>query len=98
MKFIEMNYGTGNVVLADGLRSIGVYPISKNHIVAMLGSNLGYGDPKTSVNFFRSDCNGKLNIIKQHNVDIVLARSKIKCEFLKEVYDEGINVYVIKDG
>ncbi|GAF99155.1 unnamed protein product [marine sediment metagenome] len=82
--------------MADNLISIGVYPISKNHVVAMQGSNLGYGNFNLPAIFFKSSCDDKLKIINQNKIDFVLSRFKVNCEFLNEVYNKEDYVYKVK--
>ena len=96
LKFIERNYGKGNIILADNLLSIGVYPISRNHIVSMQGSNLEYRNPKLPTLFFRSSCKDKQEIINQYKIGLVLSRFKINCDFLEEVYNKKDFIYSIK--
>lgn len=97
LKFIEKNYGKGNIILADNLISIGVYPISRNHVVNIQGSNLGYGNLGIAIRFFASACDDKQKIINQHNVDFVLSRFKINCKFLEEVYNKKDFIYKVKE-
>ena len=96
LKFIEKTYGKGNIILADDLVSIGIYPISKNHVVSIQGSNLGYGDTEIQRLFFKSNCGDKEKIINQFEVDFVLSRFEIDCDFLKKIYNEEDYVYGIK--
>ena len=97
LKFIENNYGKGNTILADRLISVGVYPISQNQIVAMIGGNLWYGDIQIPLNFFTSDlgCEFKENIIRDEEVDLVLSVAQIECDFLRLVYDDFDFVYEV---
>lgn len=96
MKFIGESYGSGNVVLADSLLSIGTYPISRSHAVAIMPSNLAYGDTSIFTGFAASACSEKLRIADNENVDFVLSVFPIDCGFLEEVYRDGDYVYRVR--
>lgn len=96
LKFIEQTYGNGNIILADNLISIAIYPISQNYVIAIQDSNVGYGNPNIPSLFFKFVCEDKKEILNKYNVNFVLSRFKIECDFLDEVYNQGDYVYRVK--
>lgn len=97
IKFIGDSYGTGNIILADSLVSLGTYPISRNHAIAIMPSNLGHGDTTLFSVFVASTCSEKFGIIYNENIDFVLSMLPMNCEFMEEVYSDGDYVYRVTE-
>ena len=95
LQFIDKEIGQNKVVLADPLISFGVYPISKNHVVAIQGANIGLGDMALSGKFFNGNCVEKQKIMTDEKVDIVLSRISLSCPFLIEIYNQKDFVYKV---
>ncbi len=94
MLFIAEEYGQGNNVLADNFMALAVYPISRNHVVALQPGNLGHGKPKLVHDFFDSDCALKREIMGKVQPTIVFYMKPVYCDFLTEVYADHEGAYV----
>lgn len=96
IKWIEENYGNYNVVFARPHISETIYPISRNYVVSITPHA---GIPTTddrvwyTNSFFMGDCKTKGQILDKYEVDYVLVKYKIKCDFLSEIYHEKRYVY-----
>ncbi len=75
---------TGEVILADILISQTIYPITDNHVISLLSSNLGGGETEEVYKFFseQSSCKKKKRILKRNNVSLILSKQEINCNFL----------------
>ena len=84
--------------MADILTSLAIYPITGNHVVAMLSSNLGGGSAKEVYMFFEGDCEEKKRIINMfywtdYKISLILAKEQINCDFLIEEKKKGFYLY-----
>jgi hypothetical protein len=95
IKWIQDNYGKGNIVIAPLFVSSTVYPISKNYVVSILPGQLTGESINASVDFFRFGCEEKKKIANQTKADIVLSKTRIECDFLNEVYNKRNFVYKV---
>ena len=93
IKFVGDAYDLGNIVLADSLLSIAVYPISRNHVVSIMSSNLGFGDSSTFSRFVSGSYSEKQRILKEVNADFVISQNPMNYDFLEEVYRRRDYVY-----
>jgi len=99
IKWIEKNFGNYNIVFARSHISETIYPISKNYVVAITPhANIPTtGERNNDVySFFMGDCNTKKQILEKYNADLVIEKYPIKCDFLKEIYNEGVYVYLVE--
>ncbi len=99
IKWIEKNFGQYNIIFARSHISETIYPISKNYVVAIT-QHAGIpttGERNNDVySFFMGDCNTKKQILEKYGANLVIEKYPIKCDFLEEIYNEGIYVYRIK--
>ena len=97
LKFVDSHYSPGKIVLADPFISFGVFPVGKNHVVAIPGSNLGYGDLKFQALFFSPEesCALKKSILQGFDADLVVSRTEIACDFLEKKFDNGTMVFEV---
>ncbi|MEK6951613.1 MAG: hypothetical protein AABX29_01225 [Nanoarchaeota archaeon] len=107
INYVNENFGKGGVILTDPLIAVGVYPISQNHIVTMINSNLGAWtydtvegtwkeDPLIFFEFLHGECLQKEEIIKRLRVDFILSRYKLECSGIIEIYNKGIAIYDVR--
>ncbi|PKP56186.1 MAG: hypothetical protein CVT88_10460, partial [Candidatus Altiarchaeales archaeon HGW-Altiarchaeales-1] len=99
IKWIEKNFGQYNIVFARSHISETIYPISKNYVVAITPhANIPTTGERNSdvYSFFMGDCNTKKQILEKYNADLVIEKYPIKCDFLKEIYNEGVYVYRVE--
>ena len=96
LNYISENYGEKNVIIADDFVSFAVFPITRNYVVSILDSNLASGNRQKQVEFFKGDCNKKKEISKELNISLILTEKQIICDYVKIVYNQGINVYEIR--
>ena len=74
---------------------MGVFPITNNYVISLFSSNVGAGKREDQVNFFISDCTTRKVIIESNSVKLIITPRKLECDFLKIVYNKGINVYEV---
>jgi len=90
IRWLAEECGEHNIVLARPRIADAIYPISRNHVVAM--------EPRTPLDqknsaevrkFLMSGCEGRKEVLQEYGVDYVLVDFKIKCDFLEEIYNRG---------
>lgn len=94
INFIKENY-QDKVILANSKVEIALdyYGLKP---VGLLQDKKGYGDPYVFNEFMISDCERRLELINQHNVDLILSRFELeKCEFMKEIYINEDYIYEV---
>lgn len=83
--------------MTDIFVSYTVYPLSGMQVVAIPASNVKAGNIDSVQRFYYnnyySDCNSRINILKQENARLVYIHNPINCPSLKEVYKKGVYVY-----
>lgn len=86
---------TGETIMADILISQAIYPITDNHVVSILSSNLGGGDSRGVYYFFyRATCEEKEMLFEWYNLELVIAKEQINCDFLTEEKKNGFYLYI----
>ncbi len=95
LTFIHESYGEQNVVIADGLMSVAVFPITNNYVLSLFSSNLNAGKREEQIKFFAGDCVKQVRIVKDNDVKLILTQRNLECDFLKPVYNKGIYVYEV---
>jgi hypothetical protein len=73
--------------------SFGVYPISKNTLMALVPSNLGEGDTAPIFMFYYSNCLLKRDILTNNSITFVYSRFPLNCKFLKPIYSNNSYIY-----
>lgn len=64
--------------------------------VGIIQDKKGYGDPYVFNEFMVSDCNRRLELINEFNIDVVLSRFELeKCEFMREIYNNTDFIYEV---
>lgn len=96
LSWLERNYGSDNLILASNWLSVTINPISGNQVVAFMHASLDGGDIDSIDSFFEGDCHKKLRILEEKNPDFIIARGKLNCPFLKEIYSDGTQIYIIE--
>jgi len=61
----------------------------------LIPAPLSGGNTTANLNFFTFDCQKQLEIIENSSVNLVVSRSKMNCNFYKNVYDNETYVYEI---
>ena len=90
IKWLEVNRGRHNIVLARPRISDAIYPVSRNYVIAVTPSGRNIPtNVRDTEEFLMSGCEGRRRILEKYSVDYVLVRFKIKCTCLKEIYHEG---------
>ncbi len=86
---------TGEIIMADILISQAIYPITDNHVISLLSSNLGGGETEDVYKFFseESSCKKKKRILKRNNATLVLSKEEINCDFLIKEKEEVFYLY-----
>ena len=96
LKWLEQNRGHHNVVLSRPETSSAIYPLTGNYVVSVLGVNSsGLEDNRR---FFRSDCDGKKQIIIKHGVDYLFLKKddRIGCDYARTIYSQkGVYIYEV---
>ncbi|MFH1834928.1 MAG: hypothetical protein ABH851_01930 [Methanobacteriota archaeon] len=87
------NYGGGHVVISPLTKSVAVYPVSGDYVVAVVSAVVGAGPTKTIELFYDGTCDLKGEIINKHDVEFVLSDTRINCVFLEEIYSRGDFIY-----
>ncbi len=82
-------------ILAPLPQSAAVYPVSGHYVIGMTQANLLGGEREKVKEFYDNDCETKLNIINQYQLRYILSKSKLDCNFLKEIYNEGDYIYEV---
>jgi hypothetical protein len=86
LAWLRSNYDGGHVVLASFWKSLAVYPITKNHVVAAVPAVIGGGEKNDLDLFFSGNCDMKEKITRKHKVEFVLSDKQITCPNLEEAY------------
>ncbi|MCL5018708.1 MAG: hypothetical protein M1416_03025 [Candidatus Pacearchaeota archaeon] len=74
----------------DEAYSCGVNP------VGLIQDTKGYGDPYVFNEFMIADCERKLELINEFNIDLILSRFELdKCEFMTEIYNNQDFIYEV---
>jgi len=98
MQWIKQNYGKDTVIMADIFTAFATYPLTGMQTVAVAPSNLEGGNMSVTQNFYfgsGTDCNSRQGILTKYHVKLVYSYDVINCNFLKEVYNKGVNVYEV---
>jgi hypothetical protein len=95
LKWIDSQYEDNSIVLTPYFMTSAVYPISKNKVMSLIPAPLSGGNTTANLNFFTFDCQKQLEIIENSSVNLVVSRSKMNCNFYKNVYDNETYVYEI---
>jgi len=84
----------GEIVMADIVTSLAIYPVTNNYVVSMLSSNLGGGDAREVHDFFANfDCESKKKSLKRSGATIVFTGEEINCDFL--IKDKAENTFYV---
>jgi len=83
------------MILAPLPQSTAVYPISRHYVIGMTQANILGGEKEKVKEFYDGDCGTKQNILGQYPIKYVLSKSKLDCNFLKEIYSKGDYIYEI---
>ena len=90
IKWLGENRGSHNIVLARPRISDAIYPISRNYVVAVTPHGRSTAPNLLDTRrFLMSGCEGRKKVLEKYQVDYVLVKFKIKCDFLEEIYHLG---------
>jgi hypothetical protein len=100
MQWIKQNYPAKTIMMTDIFIPYTVYPLSGMQVVAVPASNVKAGNIESVQKFYYdnqySDCNSRINILKQENAKLAYTHNPIFCSGLKEVYNKGRYVYEVE--
>ena len=96
LKWLGQNRGPHGVVLSRPELSSAIYPVTKDYVVSVLGANsTGLSDNRR---FFKSDCDGKADIMAKYNVSYLFLKKedKVRCDNAKAIYNlRGVYIYEV---
>jgi len=103
MEFLKENY-QGKVILSNNKLAIAMDNCDPYEAyscglkpVGIIQDKKGYGDPYVFTEFMFFNCERRLKLINEFDIDLVLSRFELdKCDFMKEVYNEKDYIYEIK--
>ena len=98
--YIKDNVEKDAIVASDSLTSIAIYPVTGNHILSMLASNLHAYDSRGTIDFLNANCTRKIEYINKMNSlglmksnHYFLLKEKSECDFFEPVYLKGPYLY-----
>jgi hypothetical protein len=96
INFLGENY-KDEIILANNKLSIAIDFYNMNKPVGIIQDKKGYGDPYVFNEFMISDCERRMELINQFNIDLILSRFELdKCYFMEEIYNYHDYIYNIK--
>ena len=91
--WIKSNLGENNVFITPYFMTSATYPISKNEVISIIPAQLEGGLREENLNFYNYDCDKQEDLIGLSNVQYVLSRIELNCNFLEEIYSDKTKVY-----
>ncbi|MBS3072330.1 hypothetical protein J4477_00675 [Candidatus Pacearchaeota archaeon] len=104
---IKQNNRSETLVIADGLTSTAIYPLTGSKVMGIIGANLGGGFPERNNDFIYGSCEEKekgvvdtKNALKKINSTqikqaILVSNFQQKCPFLEQIYEKDSYLYRI---
>jgi hypothetical protein len=93
--WINENVGANNIFVTPYFMTSAVYPISKNKVISLIPAQMEGGPIEDNLNFYTYDCAKKKEIIIASQAKYILSKSRIVCDYLKEIYHNGDYVYLV---